>query len=446
MNLRLRLGRRRLFWVLTLATLASLTVFSCSLYNKIHPQEDSPFDPRMDYVVQVDDYGSFWEPEVPERLLQQIAENVQKTNVFVVVFVHGWHHNAQADDDNVRDFAETMKRLREAMDDNRDGRPGIYRQSRLNLTGNGDIAIYGVYIGWRGKSLPEPLDYATFYDRKSGAERVGDGDAREFLLRLNRLYAERSALRAVTPNSPYLGLVGVGHSFGGQALFRAVSHTFESEIIQAAPYDRNVVSRPLTGFGDLTILINPALEAFQYQRIHELNKRIQYPPDQTPLLLVVSSATDVARQTLFPLGRVAAATFRASFRDDQRQLWTQALGEYEPHRTHQVEITADPPQPFDPRVYIENPCAVVSYDLTTVPSIAGVKFVPLPGRVQPFSPFLVAYVSGDVVLGHTGIFEQRLKEFLNQYVAITAGKRQLLASPRARDCVNGKRTVVGPNP
>ncbi|MFO1313083.1 MAG: hypothetical protein U1F41_13565 [Burkholderiales bacterium] len=440
----LRLRRSRLLAILFVAVLASLTVFSCSLYNNNHSQEGGAFDPKMDFVLQVDDYGSFWEPQTAERLLRVISENVQRTNVAVVVFIHGWHHNAQPDDDNARDFAESMRKLREAMDDKAGGTPGIYRQSRTNLTGNGDIEIYGVYIGWRGKSLPEPLDYVTFWDRKSGAERVGDGDVREFLLRLNRLYSERSALRATTPETPYLGLIGIGHSFGGQVLFRAVSHTFEAEIIQAAPYDANVVSRPLTGFGDLTVLINPALEAFQYQRIHQLNKRIHYPPDQTPLLLVISSATDTPRQTLFPLGRVAAATFRASFRDDQRELWTKALGEYEPHRTHLVEITSDAPVPFDPKVYLDDPCAVVRYDLTTVPSIAGVKLAPLPDRVQPYGPFLVAYASGEVVLGHTGIFERQLREFLNQYVAITSGKRQLLASPKARACVTSDATSRGP--
>ena len=429
---------------LAIAALCATTLGSCNHYNRSYPQADGPFDSRMDYVVQVDDYGAFWEPEVPERLLRTIAENVQKTNVAVVVFIHGWHHNAEADDANARDFAETMRKLRIEMEDVKDGKPGIYRRSRENLTGNGDIEIYGVYVAWRGKSLPMPLDYATFWDRKSGAERVGEGDVREFLLRLNRLYAERSALRNATPNIPFMGLVSIGHSFGGQVLWKAVSHALESEIIAAAPYDDNVVARPLAGFGDLTILINPALEAFQYQRIHELNRRIRYPPDQTPLLLVMSSATDVPRQVLFPLGRTVDATFRASFRDDQREMWTQALGEYERQRTHEVTITSDPQEAFDPEIYLTDPCKLVFYDLTSVPSIAGVKLVPLPNRVQPFSPFLVAYASGSVVLGHSGIFEAQLKQFLNEYVAITEGKRQLLASPKARECLKQDRPPRGP--
>lgn len=434
-------ARDRLVAVVCVAFLAS-----CSVYNRSFSQTEGRFDPKMDFVVQVDDYGSFWEPEVAQRALREIAENMQRTNVAVVVFIHGWHHNAEIDDDNAVAFADLMRSLRVKMDDNKNGVPGIYRRSRLNLTGNGDIKIYGVYIGWRGKSLPMPLDYATFWDRKNGAERVGEGDVRELLLRLNRIYTDRSAFRATTPDVPFMGLVSIGHSFGGQVLFKAVAHTFEAELIEATPYETNVVARPLAGFGDLTILINPALEAFQYERIHELNRKIKYRPDQTPLLLVLSSATDVARQVYFPLGRTAEATFRASFRDDQRELWTQALGEYEQQRTHEIEITSSDPPNFDPDVYLSHPCDVVYYDLTSVPSIAGVKLVPIANRVQPFSPFLVAYASGSVVIGHSGIFEDRLKAFLNDYVAITEGKRQLLASPAARQCLPEEEAQRGPQP
>jgi len=89
---------------------------------------------------------------------------------------------------------------------------------------------------------------------------------------------------------------------------------------------------------------------------------------------------------------------------------------------------------------------VVFYDLTTVPSIGGVKLVPLPNRVQAFSPFLVAYASGEVVLGHSGIFEKKLSGFLSDYVAITEGKRQLLASPEARACLSQDKPERGPLP
>jgi hypothetical protein len=61
-----------------LALAAACTLFSCSLYNRDFPQAGGPFDPKMDYVVQVDDYGAFWDPEVPNRLLRVIARTCRR--------------------------------------------------------------------------------------------------------------------------------------------------------------------------------------------------------------------------------------------------------------------------------------------------------------------------------------------------------------------------------
>jgi len=82
---------------------------------------------------------------------------------------------------------------------------------------------------------------------------------------------------------------------------------------------------------------------------------------------------------------------RASFRDDQAELWRRALGEYEPQRTHEVEIVSEPNN-FDPRITWST-MRIVNADLTDVPTIGGVRLKPLEGRRQPFSPFVVAYAS-----------------------------------------------------
>lgn len=49
-----------------------------------------------------------------------------------------------------------------------------------------------------------------------------------------------------------------------------------------------------------------------------------------------------------------------------------------------------------------------------------------------------------MVLGHSGIFEKQLREFLNDYVAITEGKRQFMASPEARACLANDKPPRGP--
>lgn len=427
----------RYFFIFAIMAFMALSV-SCAMYHKNFTQENGPFDAERDFVIQIDDYGSFWDSEIPDRALKKISEESQRTNTIVVLFIHGWHHNADIEDENARDFANTLQLLRKKLDDNVDGKPGIYRQSRLNLTGIGDVKVIGIYIGWRGKSLPMPLDYFTFWGRKAAAERVGNGDLREFLYRLNHIYLERNGPRLAHQKKPFMGMISLGHSMGGQVLFKAIANTIENELIAVTPNvvgsERIHLQTPLKGYGDMTVLINPALEAFQYERIHHLNKDIEYSRIQAPLLLVLSSETDFARQIFFPLGRTIDAIFRAPFREYQRDQWTEALGEYEPQRTHTVEIAEGPVTKFDPATYVNNKCEIVNFDLTDVPSIGGVQLSPTANHNDKFNPFVVAYASGKVVLKHSGIFEDRLREFLNDYIAIAEGKRMLVADPQTKSC------------
>ncbi len=139
----------------------------------------------------------------------------------------------------------------------------LYAQSRGVLTNSTEVQVIGVYVGWRGRSLPDPFDYLTIWPRKEAAERVGDGDLREFLARLEVLYQKRNTAGI----HPFLGLVAVGHSLGGQVLLRSTAPEIERELVVAAEG-----SQPpfISGFGDLAVLVNPAVEANQFERIHRL--------------------------------------------------------------------------------------------------------------------------------------------------------------------------------
>lgn len=398
------------------------------------------FRSESDVALQIDDYGSFWTPQIAAQLLDNIERCSKTTNTIVVLFIHGWHHNAAMSDSNAIDFAESLTSIRSTLDDNVNGKPGIYRLSREKLTGIGDVRIFGVYVGWRGKSLPMPLDYLTFWGRKAAAERVGQGDLRDFLLRLNSIYKQRNDDRTGGRKTPFMGMVTIGHSFGGQVLFKAVSSVFEQELaIGAASLDPKMeaaLPQQISGFGDVVVLLNPALEAYQYQKIHELNSRNTYNRIQTPRLLVLSSATDSARQIFFPIGRAIGAVFQPPGRANQRAMWNQALGEYKPQVTHALEVVCNEKEStraFDPNTYVDNPCGVVNFDLTNVPFIGGVRLVPTQAKI-PYSPFLVVNVSGAVIIKHSGIFEESLRRFLNDYIAIAEGKQMLFADPEMRNC------------
>jgi pimeloyl-ACP methyl ester carboxylesterase len=376
------------------------------------------------FVIQVDDFGNLWDPAAARDALAYVERVSKATNTIVTVFVHGWHHDAAPDDKNARDFGQSMDDLATRLGEE------LYTQSRLQLTGDPGVSLVGIYIGWRGRSLPGWLDYLTFWGRKQAAERVGQGDVREFLLRLRSLYHERNAQPAGSASQkPFMGLVLIGHSFGGQVVFQAVNQTIEQELVRATSTTGE--PQPLRGFGDLVVLLNPALEAHQFKRIDALSRQLTYDHRQVPVMLVLSAVSDSARLVYFPLGRRFDLLRKPSIRSDRRELWLQALGAYAPQVTHELNISNNPSDSFEPEEYRDDPRRIIDADLTVQPRFDRVELVPTAHH-RPFHPFLVVNASRDVILGHSGIFRRaeqvgsELHLFLTKYIALVQGKRVLL--------------------
>ncbi len=281
------------------------------------------------------------------------------------------------------------------------------------------------YVGWRGQSLPMPLDCFTFWGRKAAAERVGDGDLREFFVKLQKLYMDRNS--NPSPDTPtFMGLVTIGHSFGGQVLFKAVSGAFEKDLINAvvsaADNKQAKLQEIVSGLGDMTVLLNPALEAFQYERIDRLTRRVGFYELQAPVLVTVSAENDSARQFWFPLGRYVNFLFRPWFKSDvEKDLWMTALGEYEPQQTHTLEEQKHLPSTIEEKIYTG--CAIKHMDFTAHLVLGHAKFSPKVSRHVAYSPAVIAYTDNELVDEHNGIFGKTFHDFLTDYVALAEGKR-----------------------
>jgi pimeloyl-ACP methyl ester carboxylesterase len=162
----------------------------------------SSFSLSMAYV-EIDEQGAFQDRSQVERALAVVGEG--KKPKYVVVFVHGWFHNAAADDLNVRHFKCALNNL-QSIDD------------------NAGEEVVGIYVGWRGLSWSLPvIQYATFWDRKNTSEEVGRGSLVEFLMRLEGVVKPTPA----TPNK----LMVVGHSFGASVVFNAIGHILLARFI-----------------------------------------------------------------------------------------------------------------------------------------------------------------------------------------------------------------------
>lgn len=378
----------------------------CSYGHKQYDPSASNGQPASDglLVLEVTDYGRFWDRNAGNGLLKFLEKESADKNFVLVTFIHGWHHNADVCDPNRSDFQKTVDELREKVN------KAEYVESRKALNLQGNVQVIGLYIGWRGLSLPLPLNYLTFWGRKAAAEQVGGGDFREFLLKLQNLYEKRN----LPASDTFMGMVTIGHSFGGQVALRTVAELLERDLLD----DR---SKPdgIRGLGDLTVLLNPAVEAYQYERIHRVAQAYgEFTSKQSPVLLTISADNDFPRRRLFPAGRLVSRLFRASLQTAQVEEWSQALGMYEPQQTHHFSVTTQA------NTINEDEVDCKSRDFSRVPVIGGVSMNPIQGRSTINYPFIVASTdSKDLIDGHNEIFLKPFKTFLTEYVSLSQGKR-----------------------
>lgn len=325
-------------------------------------------DVRLGFV-ELDDFGWMRDTLQARTVLDTLQALHARTNVAVVVYAHGWRHNAKDGDADLAAFQATLRHLARQLN------APDFRAGRLELSGDPGITLFGIYVGWRGKAWPELgrrvpvlgpaiLDlpvYFTSLGRKQTAGVVGTGDARGFLLRLDDLHREINdrARRDPVADKP-LGLVYVGHSYGGHLMFSALASRVEDNMASAIagaatldsaglsarvyPADRASPSlacrRLVRGVGDLVVLVNPAIEASAYRRIDGMVRSARFRADQLPLLVTVSAENDAARNGLFAAMRWLQLAGRAKLGREQSRLEGRAFGSYAPQVTHRMELTS----------------------------------------------------------------------------------------------------------
>ena len=414
--------------------------------------------------VEYDDFGWMRDTTQARVLLDEIQALHRRTNVAVVVYVHGWRHNAKENDADVKSFRATLRHLGHSLNDS------LMKAQREALTGDPDLTVFGIYVGWRGKAWPEVgrwvpyvgpavLDlpvYFTSFGRKDAAGIVGGGDVRSFLLHLDDMHREINAVARVTPRvvKP-LGLVFVGHSYGGHVIFSALNSRIEdgmaaaladSATLKGQPLADRVYAtarsgellacdRPVQGVGDLVVLVNPAIEASAYRRIDHMDREAKFRDDQLPLLLTVSAENDAARNGIFAFMRGIKLFGRAKSTEEAK-LERRALGSYEPQVTHQMELTrTDAEAKKRARVHVieegrdqlsarrgesalgraGNGPAARPDDIFAKNEHGVIRMRANPGMELP-RPALVVRTKSDVIDGHSDFFRAEFIDWLTEYV------------------------------
>lgn len=407
-----------------------------------------PDDHYLVGYVEFDDQGVLYRPQQIDVLFDRLKVESRYRDLCIVIFVHGWKHNDAEDDTNVLDFRQLLSEI--AVMEKKLQDPRSQRR------------VVGIYAGWRGLSLhATPVENLTFWTRKAAAERVAVGSMRELLARAK---AFRDLLNRTTWNGTFLQageapppgdhlrrtrMLTIGHSFGGLIVYSALAQYFTDQA--AASLVRSEwtseglhaglatdADNEVDSFGDLVLIINPAIEAMRYEpiwRLVEKRSDNRYMPWQAPVFIEVTSVADAgqlgdwATGLVFPLGRFFSTVGQAvfgSYRAGEYDESLKAFGQYAEFWTHRLtRANSNPPPPWSPDPAAE--CRQFqTFNAKYRPSgyltsgwvrdyMSGAQLTQLGiARSNPNSPFWIVRADPSIIIDHNDIKEPVFEGFVRQ--------------------------------
>lgn len=218
------------------------------------------------HVIEFNDQGQAHDDNQWQGLAARIAAPNPSAPPELLIFVHGWHHSAEPNDDNFVAFEQFYQQM-------------VAADPKRNLI--------GLYIGWRGDSVDpfwldgsidatswiEPLDFPTILQRKSVAKLLGKQGLSQLLDKLDALVAANTLRRYSV----------IGHSLGGAMVLHASKDRIKTAI-------DNQQDNP-----NLFLLLNPAVAAKDYRPLDTLLS----VDGQKPSMVVLQSKGDFAVKEAF---------------------------------------------------------------------------------------------------------------------------------------------------
>jgi hypothetical protein len=182
---------------------------------------------------------------------------------YVIVFVHGWRHDARVDDTNVRAFRTELAFASRYLHE---------RQSKFGK----NAQVFGIYIGWPANvwrwqwidNLQIPTGF-TFWSRKNESEEIS-GNVATYIKSINDMLNEDNQENRLNR------MLIEGHSFGGNLLITGLKGDFKQKI------NESTQNTPIRGIGDLVVLLNPASDFENWRQLQEEDFRksgYQLPSD-----------------------------------------------------------------------------------------------------------------------------------------------------------------------
>jgi pimeloyl-ACP methyl ester carboxylesterase len=303
--------------------------------------------------AEFDDQGWGYAQDSQLQVLQARLQAEVKNQSFVdqdfalIVFVHGWHHNAHDNDCNVQE-ARQMVAIASARFDAAYAAGHLKRKRR----------VVGIYVGWRGESVDAALlRYTTVIDRRDAAEKVAKGSIRQLFANLHELQIAAQAATDRTDaldRSDRMYTTVVGHSFGGLIVFNSLSQQLINDLTaevqnqsasSCSTYQALGAALPAqSAWPDEVILINPAFEASRLEplnRLADISASCGYS-GRVPLLTVITADNDRWTGPVFTAARGLLTLFEGyddstrATRDTERDANVHAIGFVRRYRTHRT--------------------------------------------------------------------------------------------------------------
>lgn len=378
-------------------------------------------------VVEIDDQGWLWDRQQMDCVLKWIKHEDAQDNhagLLVCVFVHGWQHNAEFNDDYVRTFRKMLTTI------------NIIEQTTAKSNGVSARKVAGVYVGWRGMTQNVPwVQNLTFWTRKRTAHEVGRGGLTELLLQLEK-FVNQTKQREGNGRAASR-LIVLGHSFGGAATYSALAPLLAERLISPAPATNG--DEQSRGFGDLVVLANPAFEAARFGVLRDTATNVWgtssnhlRPPAN---LVIFTSEADGATKRAFPLGRFFSTFFQSHRNSDQRRANRTAVGHYKPFVTHELllrrtEKTLNPSVTAQPQDEVKTNALMAAESLMrlqkdqpkekrrrapkTEITFSQTRLVPVATTNR--EPFMVVRVSKKIIPDHNRIQKALFVNFLSEFL------------------------------
>jgi hypothetical protein len=381
--------------------------------------------------VEFSERGNVFDRKKMNQVLEYIKTQEQqaKDGIMLLVYVHGWRHNASNRlGGDIHDFRKMLKII-----------------SKNKTTPR---KVIGLYIGWRGLSLKTtPLNLVTYWGRKNIADQVGNGGVSELLLQLNQItkhgHERNRNILAIT-----------GHSFGAAVVLAALNDILLERLVTASKLPPEQCQLKSTfphcqsgcyktaPFGDAVVLINPAVEANELIQIKELiTEKRCFDRNQPKLLHILSSDKDLPTRYAFSIGQFLGVSLRNHEynlpRDipigdslekktviyDEYSLDTTTVGNYPPFRTGRSQSKKDMSRKEIEMCKDKNsdqcytPCEGKNDCVSKYERLHSPEHIP----VAPFEPVSIIYGDSSFMSGHTDIFNAEVLAYIataiieNQY-------------------------------